>query len=216
MRSSAAVLVIAACNPVAARRHHDQPQEDATAVPRRRADCTAAQGTQTRSWQPAPVPVAALPNQRWSLGFVHGQLASGRRFRVLNVVDDVTRECLAAVPDTAICGKRVVCELNYLIAVRSKPGMIVSDNGTERNSNAVLEWCGAAKIDWNYTPRESQPRTRSFRVVTGGCAMNCLMRHCSPASIMPAGRSLHGIGIITQGGLTPRSDTPPQRSLRPN
>ena len=42
----------------------------------------------------APVPVAALPNQRWSLDFVHDQLASGRRFRVLNVVDDVTRECL--------------------------------------------------------------------------------------------------------------------------
>ncbi len=48
----------------------------------------------------APAPVIALPNQRWSLDFVHDQLASGRRFRVLNVVDDVTRECLAAVPDT--------------------------------------------------------------------------------------------------------------------
>ncbi len=45
----------------------------------------------------APAPVLALPNQRWSLDFVHDQLATGRRFRVLNVVDDVTRECLAAV-----------------------------------------------------------------------------------------------------------------------
>ncbi len=99
----------------------------------------------------APAPVAALPNQRWSLDFVHDQLASGRRFRVLNVVDDVTRECLAAVPDTSICGKRVVRELIDLIAVRGKPGMIVSDNGTELTSNAVLEWCGTAKIDWHYT-----------------------------------------------------------------
>ena len=99
----------------------------------------------------APVPVAALPNQRWSLDFVHDQLASGRRFRVLNVVDDVTREGLAAVPDTSICGKRVVRELIDLIAVRGKPGMIVSDNGTELTSNAVLEWCGTAKIDWHYT-----------------------------------------------------------------
>src|SRR3546814_7428786 len=48
----------------------------------------------------APAPVLALPNQRWSLDFVHDQMASGRRFRVLNIVDDVTRECLAAVPDT--------------------------------------------------------------------------------------------------------------------
>jgi putative transposase len=99
----------------------------------------------------APAPVIALPNQRWSLDFVHDQLASGRRFRILNVVDDVTRECLAAVTDTSICGKRVVRELTDLIAVRGKPAMIVSDNGTELTSNAVLEWCGTAKIDWHYT-----------------------------------------------------------------
>jgi putative transposase len=99
----------------------------------------------------APAPVPALPNQRWSLDFVHDQLATGRRFRVFNVVDDVTRECLAAVPDTSISGKRVVRELIDLIARRGKPGMIVSDNGTELTSNAVLEWCGAARIAWHYT-----------------------------------------------------------------
>lgn len=99
----------------------------------------------------APAPVPALPNQRWSLDFVHDQMATGRRFRVLNVVDDVTRECLAAVPDTSISGKRVVRELTELIAVRGKPGMIVSDNGTELTSNAVLEWCDEARIEWHYT-----------------------------------------------------------------
>ena len=66
----------------------------------------------------ALAPVLALPNQRWSLDFVHDQMTTGRRFRVLNVVDDVTRECLAAVPDTSISGKRVVRELAELIAVR--------------------------------------------------------------------------------------------------
>ncbi len=99
----------------------------------------------------APAPVPALPNQRWSLDFVHDQLATGRRFRILNIVDDVTRECLAAVADTSISGKRVVRELIRLIAVRGKPGMIVSDNGTELTSNAVLEWCSAAEIEWHYT-----------------------------------------------------------------
>jgi putative transposase len=99
----------------------------------------------------ATAPVVALPNQRWNLHFVHDQLSSGRRFRVLNVADDVTRECLAAVPDISICGKRVVRELTDLIAVRGKLGMIVSDNRTELTSNAVLEWCGTAKIDWHYT-----------------------------------------------------------------
>src|SRR6195952_5381788 len=75
----------------------------------------------------APAPVLALPNQRWSLDFVHDQLATGRRFRVLNIVDDVTRECLAAIPDTSISGKRLVRELVKLVAMRGKPGMIVSD-----------------------------------------------------------------------------------------
>ena len=63
----------------------------------------------------------ALPNQRWSLDFVHDQMASGRRFRVLNIVDDVTPECLAAVPDTSISGRRVVRELTELIRQRGKP-----------------------------------------------------------------------------------------------
>lgn len=99
----------------------------------------------------APAPVPALPNQRWSLDFVHDQMITGRRFRVLNVVDDVTRECLAAVPDTSISGKRVVRELADLIAKRGRPGTIVSDNGTELTSNAVLAWCGETRIEWYYT-----------------------------------------------------------------
>ena len=98
----------------------------------------------------APAPVLALPNQRWSLDFVHDQLATGRRFRVLNIVDDVTRECLRAVPDTSISGRRVVRELTDLIAERGKPGMIVSDNGTELTSNAVLAWCGEIGVEWHY------------------------------------------------------------------
>jgi transposase InsO family protein len=76
----------------------------------------------------APSPVLALPNQRWSLDFVHDQLVTGRRFRVLNIVDDVTRECLRAVVDTSISGRRVVRELADLIAERGRPKMIVSDN----------------------------------------------------------------------------------------
>ena len=46
----------------------------------------------------APIVVEAAANARWSLDFVHDQLACGRRFRILNIVDDVTRECLAAIP----------------------------------------------------------------------------------------------------------------------
>jgi len=98
----------------------------------------------------APILVEAKANARWSLDFVHDQFACGRRFRVLNIVDDVTRECLAAIPDTSISGRRVARELTTLIERRGKPGMIVSDNGTELTSNAILAWSKDHKVEWHY------------------------------------------------------------------
>ena len=98
----------------------------------------------------APILVEARANARWSLDFVHDQFACGRRFRVLNIVDDVTRECLAAIPDTSISGRRVARELTALIERRGRPGMIVSDNGTELTSNAILKWCTEHRIEWHY------------------------------------------------------------------
>jgi hypothetical protein len=79
----------------------------------------------------APILLEAKPNARWSLDFVYDQFANGRRFRVLNIVDDVTKECLGAVPDTSISGRRVARELTMIVERRGKPGSIVSDNGTE-------------------------------------------------------------------------------------
>jgi transposase InsO family protein len=98
----------------------------------------------------APILVEARPNARWSLDFVHDQFANGRRFRVLNIVDDVTKECLAAVPDTSIPGRRVARELTALIERHGKPGMIVSDNGTEFTCNAMLTWSESHKIQWHF------------------------------------------------------------------
>src|ERR1700710_545273 len=98
----------------------------------------------------APILVEARPNARWSLDFVHDQFASGRRFRILNIVDDVTRECLAAIPDTSISGRRVARELGGLIERRGKPEMIVSDNGTEFTCNAMLTWSEDNQIAWHF------------------------------------------------------------------
>jgi transposase InsO family protein len=98
----------------------------------------------------ASLATVALPNERWSLDFVHDQFTSGRRFRILNIVDDATRECLAAIADTSISGKRVVRELEAVVTRRGQPKVIVSDNGTELTSNAVLAWSGAHCIGWHY------------------------------------------------------------------
>nr|WP_257187532.1 MULTISPECIES: IS3 family transposase [unclassified Bradyrhizobium] len=98
----------------------------------------------------APILVEARPNARWSLDFVHDQFANGRRFRILNIVDDVTKECLGAIPETSISGRRVARELTAIVQRRGKPGMIVSDHGTEFTCNAMLAWCKDAAIDWHF------------------------------------------------------------------
>ena len=64
----------------------------------------------------APILVEARPNARWSVDFVHDQLSNRRRFRILKVIDDVTKECLAAIADTSISGRRVARELDVIFA----------------------------------------------------------------------------------------------------
>ena len=98
----------------------------------------------------APMLVPLQPNERWSLDFVSDQLTDGRRFRILAVVDDCTRESLALVADTSLSGLRVARELDRLIAERGKPKMIVSDNGSEFTSNAILAWADRARVEWHY------------------------------------------------------------------
>jgi len=66
------------------------------------------------------------------------------------VVDDSTRECLALIADTSISGIRVVRELDRLLAERGTPKAIVSDNGTELTSNAILRWADNHKVAWHY------------------------------------------------------------------
>ena len=97
-----------------------------------------------------PIETPAIANQRWSLDFVANQFTDGRRFRILEVYDDCTRECLALVADTSIGGRRVARELDAIIGWRGKPATIVSDNGTELTSNAILEWADQHKVGWHY------------------------------------------------------------------
>ena len=97
-----------------------------------------------------PMLLPDAPNIRWSLDFVSDALTDGRRFRVLPVVDDYGRECLALVADTSLSGHRVVRELDAVIARRGSPAMVVSDNGTELTSMAILSWCQRTGVEWHY------------------------------------------------------------------
>src|ERR1700712_5611110 len=124
-------------------RIHRLYREEGLSVRKRRARRKAV-GTR------APILVEAKANARWSLDFVHDQFANGRRFRILNVVDDVTKECLGAIPDTSISGRRVARELAGIIERRGAPGLTVSDNGMEFPCNAMLAWCREMKVDWHF------------------------------------------------------------------
>jgi putative transposase len=97
-----------------------------------------------------PMPMPQGPNQRWSLDFVSEAFACGRRFRILCVLDDFTRECLALVADKSLSGARVARELDGVAAVRGKPLMAVSDNGTEVTSTSILRWSQERKVEWHY------------------------------------------------------------------
>ena len=97
-----------------------------------------------------PMLVPERPNERWSLNFVSDAFTDGRRFRVLAVVDDFSRECLALVADMSLSGLRVTRELTAIMARRGRPKTIVSDNGTELTSMAVLKWCQDTGIDRHY------------------------------------------------------------------
>tara|TARA_B100001964_G_C14086229_1_gene532651 strand:- start:499 stop:987 length:489 start_codon:yes stop_codon:yes gene_type:complete len=87
-------------------------------------------------------------NQRWSMDFVSDQLANGRRFRVLNVVDDFSRELLLQVVDFSISGQRVARELSQLS--RKLPQSIVCDNGPEFTFKAMFFWAKQAGVKLNF------------------------------------------------------------------
>ena len=111
---------------------------------RRRGGRKRALGTR------APMTIPQGPNQRWSLDFVSDAFSDGRRFRILAVVDDFTRECLCLTADTSISGVRVARELDAIILARGLPASIVSDNGTELTSMAMLKWSQDRRVGWHY------------------------------------------------------------------
>jgi putative transposase len=113
----------------------------------------------------APRAVPQGPNQRWSLDFAADALVDSRRFRILAVVDDFSRECLALVADTSLSGVRVARELDRLVEFRGAPLMVVSDNGTELTSNAVLRWQEERGVEWHYiAPGKPQQNGRHERM----------------------------------------------------
>lgn len=108
-------------------------------------------GSRKRALGPRLMKVKATEiNQIWSLDFMADRLEDGRKIRLLNIIDEFSRESLKMVVDTSLSGERVVRELEDLISSRGKPERIISDNGTEFTSRAVLKWSEVRRVEWHY------------------------------------------------------------------
>ena len=125
----------------------------------------------------SPLHQAQRPNQIWVLDFMSDALETGRRFRVFNVEDQMTREGLAAEVDTSLPGPRVTRTLDRIVAERGKPEMIVSDNGTELTCNAVLKWAEDNAVAWHYIA-PGKPQQNGFaESFNGKLRDECLNEH---------------------------------------
>jgi putative transposase len=131
-----------------------------------------------RLWQrPRPLLPAERPDERWSIDFVADQLGSGRRFRVLTIMDDYTRAWPTTIVDTSIGGVRVVRALEKFSKTRPLPKAIVSDNGTEFTSGAFLSWAEKRGIELRFI-QPGKPNQNAFvESFNGKLRLECLNTH---------------------------------------
>ena len=108
-----------------------------------------------------PLAVPDRVNERWSVDFVSDQLANGRRFRVFNVVDDFSRECVLQIVDFSIGGLRLARELKQLATQRPLPARIVMDNGPELTSKAMFFWAKKAGVKLHFI-QPGKPTQNAF------------------------------------------------------
>ena len=187
---------------------------------RRRRGRKRARGSRT------PMPVPLRPNQRWSLDFLSDTFGACRKFRILAVNDDCCRENLCLIPNTSISGARVARELDALVRIYGKPACIVSDNGTEFTSKAILKWANDNKVEWHYIdPGKPQQNgyiesfngslrpSRQIAVQSpAGQWTNASTRKSSTAWPTPDERWPYGATITTTSGHIHRSAIkPPQK-----
>lgn len=153
----------------------------------------------------APAVLPTAPGQRGSMDFVHDVLADGRRIRVLTIVDDFTRECLALEVDTSITGQRVSRILTELKLNRKLPEVLVCDNGTEFTSRAMLMWSQAHAVKLHFIQPGKPTQNAYIESFNGKFRHECLRQHWF--------RSLHEARQIIENWRYDYNHVRPHRSL---
>jgi putative transposase len=125
----------------------------------------------------APLSVPSGPNERWSMDFMTDSLATGRRFRALNVVDDYTRECVRIEVDTSLGGERVVRVLEELREQRGGPKVIVVDHGPEFTSQALDRWAYQRGVKLHFIAPGKPEQNAYVESFNGKFRDECLNQH---------------------------------------
>ena len=116
-------------------------------------------------------------NQRWSMDFVSDSLASGRKIRVLTVVDDFTRECLALEVDTSLPGLRVARVLDQLAVLRGLPEEITVDNGPEFSGRVLDAWAYEHQVQLHFIEPGKPVQNAYIESFNGKLRDECLNEH---------------------------------------
>ena len=124
-----------------------------------------------------PLALPTQTNQRWSMDFVSDGLGDGRKFRSLNIVDDYSRECVAAEVDTSIPGGRVVRVLERLGELRGLPEVLVTDNGPEFAGQALDVWACERGVKLHFIQPGKPIQNAFIESFNGKMRDECLNEH---------------------------------------
>ena len=124
-----------------------------------------------------PMSIPLQPNDRWSLDFVSDQLSSGRRIRVLNIVDDYSRKCVGQLVDTSISGARVTRFLDQIVGERGLPKKLVMDNGPEFTGKAMFFWSRQSGVKLHFIQPGKPTQNAFVESFNGRFRDGCLNQH---------------------------------------
>ena len=135
-----------------------------------------------------PMPAPQRRNERWSMDFVSDALGNGRRIRVLTVIDDFTRECLATEVDTSLPGLRVARVLDRLALERGLPESITVDNGPEFAGKTLDAWAYAHGVHLHFIDPGKPVQNAYIESFNGRLRDECLNEHWFMS--LPAARTI--------------------------
>jgi putative transposase len=116
-------------------------------------------------------------NTRWSMDFVSDKTRYGSNIRVLTVIDEVTRECLALEVDSSITGRKVAAVLNRIAIFRGMPQEILTDNGSEFTSNVMNAWAYDHKVELIFIDPGKPMQNGYIESFNGKFRAECLDQH---------------------------------------